>query len=183
MEKVYVMAAGGVEEVEAMTVIDFLRRADIDVESVAAPGEDLEIKGAHGIRFYADRLFSEELFSDCDLIVLPGGMGAMKSFAGSEELRKVLEDLRRRGKTITAICASPSVLGKFGLLRGYRATVYRGMQDALEGAEYVDEPVVVDRDVITGRGPGAATDFALAIIEYLRGKEVRDSVEAGLLRP
>ena len=175
---VYVFLADGFEEIEALTPIDILRRAGVSVTSVGVTGKT--VTGSHGISVEADITESEAADAlsraDIEAVVLPGGMPGAATLDKHEGLRKLLLDFAAKGKPIAAICAAPMVLGKLGLLKGRKATCYPSFEQYLEGAECVSEPVVRDGNIITGMGPGAAMEFALAIVELLAGKEKVDEL-------
>ena len=171
MEKqVCVFLADGFEEIEGLTVVDLLRRAGVHVTTVSITGEHT-IHGAHGIDVQADKLFGEVAYTEQDMVVLPGGMPGTLHLGGHEGVKQVLEQFCREKKYIAAICAAPSVLGKYGMLKGRKATSYPGFKDALLGAEYVYDKVVADEYFITSRGMGTAIAFALKLIELLVGEE------------
>jgi 4-methyl-5(b-hydroxyethyl)-thiazole monophosphate biosynthesis len=181
MTCVLVPLAPGFEELEAVTIVDLLRRADVQVVT-AALGTN-PVTGNHAITLRADALLDDVAHDTFDMIVLPGGM------PGAQHLRedpRVLECLRRHaaaGRRTAAICAAPSVLAAAGLLDGRRATSFPGFLDDAAGVQRSTAPVVIDGTVATSRGPGTAMDFALALVEELRGTEVRAKVEARLQRP
>ena len=167
MEKqVCVFLADGFEEIEGLTVVDLLRRAGVKVTTVSITGE-LMIHGAHGIDVLADKLFDEVDYESQDMAVLPGGMPGTLHLGAHEGVEKVLEQYYKEEKYIAAICAAPSVLGKYGILKGRKATSYPGFEDALEGATYVYDEVAVDDFVITSRGMGTAIAFSLTLVEKL----------------
>lgn len=171
MAEVYLFLADGFEEIEALTVVDLLRRADIEIETVSLNGTS-EVEGAHQITVKADQIFQAEAYDDGRMLVLPGGMPGTNALMAHEELRELLFAYRNAGKTLAAICAAPSVLGMNGLLRGKRATCFPGFEDKLLGAEYLQDRVVKDENIITSRGFGTAIEFALEIITELRDKEL-----------
>ena len=171
MEKqVCVFLADGFEEIEGLTVVDLLRRAGVHVTTVSITGEHT-IHGAHGIDVQADKLFDEVAYTKQDMVVLPGGMPGTLHLGEHEGVKQVLEQFCREKKYIAAICAAPSVLGKYGMLKGRKATSYPGFEDALLGAEYVYDKVVADEYFVTSRGMGTAIAFALKLIELLLGEE------------
>lgn len=171
MEKqVCVFLADGFEEIEGLTVVDLLRRAGVHVTTVSITGEYM-IHGAHGIDVQADKLFDEVTYRKQDMVVLPGGMPGTLHLGEHEGVKQVLEQFCQEKKYIAAICAAPSVLGKYGMLKGRKATSYPGFEDALLGAEYVYDKVAVDEYFITSRGMGTAIAFALKLIELLLGEE------------
>lgn len=165
MKKIAVMMAQGCEEIEALTVVDVLRRGKFDVTTVSVSG-DKNITSSHNVTFLADKLFSEMNFEEFDGIVLPGGMPGTTNLGQHQELGEVLLKMNGAGKLVAAICAAPSVLGGLGILDGKKATSFPSFSDKLGGACYVNEAAVVDGNIITGRGMGAAIDFSLAIVEY-----------------
>jgi 4-methyl-5(b-hydroxyethyl)-thiazole monophosphate biosynthesis len=179
--RVLVPLAPGFEELEAITIVDVLRRAEVEVVTAALGANP--VVGSHGIAVHADRALADVLAEDFAMVCLPGGM------PGTQHLRedpRVLELLRRhaaRRAYTTAICAAPSVLAAAGLLQGRRATSFPGFLDAASGAALSVQPVVVDGGIVTSRGPGTALDFALALVAELQGEAVRDGVAARLQRP
>ena len=177
---VYVHLAEGFEEIEAMTIVDLLRRADIDTETVSVTGY-LPVKGSHGVKIVADILFEDAVYSSCELIVLPGGMPGAKNLDAHEGLREKIYSFNNQGKKLAAICAAPLVFGRAGVLKGKKAACYPGFEDELAGAELSTDDVVSDAGVITSRSPGTAMAFALAIIEDLKGKETADKIAEALL--
>ena len=182
MPRVLVPLADGCEELEAVTVVDLLRRAGVEVVTAGLkPGI---VKASRGVQLVPDLTLDVALQDDYDMIVLPGGL------PGATHLRedaRVLELVRRMaaaGKVTAAICAAPTVLAEAGVLAGKMATSYPGSLDpATPGLTLVDAPVVEDGNVVTSRGPGTAMDFALTLIARLCGDAVRRQVEAGLVRP
>ncbi|MCL2112180.1 MAG: DJ-1/PfpI family protein [Clostridiales bacterium] len=177
---VYVHLADGFEEIEALTIIDLLRRAAIETETVSITGQ-LPVVGAHGVKVIADILFEDAVYANCELIVLPGGMPGSTNLAAHEGLCEKILSFNNQGKRLAAICAAPLVLGRTGVLKGKKATCYPSFEEELDGAEVVDAPVVVDQNVITSRGPGTAMAFALRLIEELKRKEAATAVAGGLL--
>ena len=168
MTKVYVFLANGVEEIEALTAVDVLRRGDLDVVTVSVTGKK-EILGSHNISFKADILFDEDALLDGDMLVLPGGGKGTNALMGHEGLRNLL----------VAICAAPSVLGMNGLLKGRKATCYPGFEDKLLGATVTGEDVVRDGNIITGKGMGVSVPFALALLAAFspeKAEEVRKKI-------
>ncbi|MDR0413121.1 MAG: DJ-1/PfpI family protein [Dysgonamonadaceae bacterium] len=177
---VFIFLAEGFEEIEAISTIDILRRGNVDVTSVSITDTDV-VTGAHRIPVKADKLFSEVDYSEGAMLVLPGGMPGAGNLNGHIGLRTLLKQYAAEGKKIAAICAAPLVLGSLGLLQGKRATVYPGFEVTLQGAKVETLPVVKDGNFITGRGPGFAADFGLAIVEELQGKRKAEEVAAGML--
>ena len=173
---VYVHFAEGFEEVEAVTIVDLLRRAEIDVKMVSIM-EDKMVEGAHGMQIQADLLFEEADYDGCDMIVLPGAL----HLKNHEELGERITEFALQGKALAAICAAPMVLDARGALTHKTATIYPGMQNELNMASYIDSGVVEDGNVITGKGPAYAIGFALAIIRKIKGDNAADEVAEGLL--
>jgi 4-methyl-5(b-hydroxyethyl)-thiazole monophosphate biosynthesis len=173
-----VLLAEGFEEIEAVTVIDTLRRAQIETR-VAAVDTRLEVRGGHGITVMADCLLSQIRDAEIRLVVLPGGSTGVKNLAASSEAKL----LTAAAGNIAAICAAPSALAGWGMLRGKSATSYPGFEEMLKagGAHYANARVVVDGNLTTSRGPGTALEFALQLVENLRGKEARDKLSAQML--
>lgn len=174
------MLADGFEEVEALTVVDLLRRADIDVMMTSITGERL-VHGTHGVNVEADMLFNPAVMKDIDAVVLPGGMPGAANLDADEQLAALLKDAAAKGAAVAAICAAPMILGHHGLLEGKKATIYSGMEGELYGAEHADGTVVIDGNIITSMGPGTAMDFGLALIAYLKDEKTSAKVRADLL--
>lgn len=170
MAKVYIFLADGYEEIEGLTVVDLLRRAKIDIVMVSITG-NLYVTGSHQIVTKADVIFEETDYSDADLLVLPGGMPGTKHLQEHKGLDLLLKEFYNKGKRLAAICAAPSVLGTKGLLQGKKAICYPGHEEALIGANIIDQPVVEDSMIITSKGMGTAIDFSLSIIRTISGEE------------
>lgn len=180
MPRVLVPLAEGCEEIETVTIIDLLRRAQIDVDTAALDGNG--VTGSHDIGIAADMNLDAALGQDYDMIVLPGGLPGATRLEADSRLRELLLRMAANGRYTAAICAAPRVLAAAGLLSGREATSYPGFLDDYDVA-YSTAPVVVDGKIITSRGPGTAMDFALTLIERLRGAEIRNQVESTLQRP
>lgn len=178
-KKVCVFLADGFEEIEGLTVVDLLRRAGVQVTTVSV-GDTCTIHGAHGIDVQADKLFEEMDYEGQDMLVLPGGMPGTLNLGNHEGLKYILEQFYKEKKFIAAICAAPSVLGKYGFLKGRKATSYPGFEEALIGARYTEDAVVVSDFIITSRGLGTAIPFSLTLIEQLidseKAKEIGESI-------
>lgn len=164
---VYVYLADGFEEIEALAVVDVLRRADITTKTVSVTGMK-NVRGAHDIVVAADLLFQEADPASCEMIVLPGGMPGTANLAKHEGLVKQIGAFAQNDKWIAAICAAPSILGKMSLLKGKRATSFPGYENDMIGAVYTEERVVQDGNFITSRGAGTAVEFALKLVELLK---------------
>ena len=180
MKKISVFLADGFEEIEGLTVVDLLRRADVEVTTVSVTG-DYMIHGAHGIDVQADKLFGEMNYDGQDMLVLPGGMPGTLNLGAHKGLEKLLRKFYEDKKYLAAICAAPSVFGKYGFLKGRKATSYPGFEEQLEGAECVSEAVVVDEHVITSRGMGTAIPFSLTLIEALINREKADQIGKAII--
>lgn len=182
MKKVLVPLAEGFEEIEAITIIDLLRRAELDVVTASLGGKD--VRAAHGVTVQADKTLDEALKDDYDMVVLPGGMPGADYLDKDQRIHAVLHKMVDSGKFAGAICAAPKVLANAGLLKGKKATSYPGFVDkmGLPDVTYTGAPVQCDGKIITGRGPGTAMDFALTLVEALEGKDKRQSVEKALVR-
>ena len=177
---VYVHLATGFEEVEALTVIDLMRRAGIDVKSVSITGEK-RVMGTHNIPVEADIIFEEADYDGCEMIVLPGGLPGADHLGEHEGLTAHIRSFAENDKYLAAICAAPQVFGAQGVLEGKKATIYPSMEGCLKGAQPQDEIVVTDGRIITSMGPATAMPFALKLIEVLKGKECSEKVASGLL--
>ena len=183
MASVLVPLADGFEEIEAVTVIDLLRRADIEVV-VAGLGSG-PVTGSHGITVQTDTTLAEALERDYDMVVLPGGLPGADHLEADQRLRELLVEMARSERFTAAICAAPKVLAAAGLLENRTATSFPGFLSPLSipGLTVSDAPVVIDGKIITSRGPGTAMDFALTLIETLGGPGKRADVEGRLQRP
>ncbi|OGT19246.1 MAG: 4-methyl-5(B-hydroxyethyl)-thiazole monophosphate biosynthesis protein [Gammaproteobacteria bacterium RBG_16_57_12] len=182
MANVLVPLAQGCEELEAVTIIDILRRAGITV--VSAGLNDQPVTASRGVRLIPDTTLDQALQQDYDMVVLPGGMPGAQHLEDDPRIAALLKKMADSGKFTAAICAAPKVFARIGLLNGKTATSYPGYVDKmnLPDVTYSTAPVVQDGKVITSRGPGTAMDFALHLVEVLVGKSKRDNVEAGLQR-
>lgn len=182
MPSVLIPLAEGFEELEAVSVIDILRRGGVEV--VVAGLTQGSIKGSRDIVLVPDTTLDEAMERDYDMISLPGGAPGVERLQADQRVQKLLERFRERGAYTTAICAAPSVLASYGYLQGKQATSNPKFRDqvAIEEVTYLEDPVVIDGSVVTSRGPGTAMDFALTLVEMLQGKEKRDKVESGLVR-
>lgn len=183
MKSVLIPLAPGFEDLEAVTLVDLLRRAGIEVVTAGLTAGLIE--GSRGIRIQPDTTLEAVMARDFDMIALPGGMPGAEHLKNDARVQALLQRHGRAGKFTAAICAAPIALAQAGLLEGKRATSYPGFIEklGLPNTVCLEEPVVVDGKVATSRGPGTAMDFALALIELLVGRTARDQVEAGLVRP
>lgn len=182
MASVLIPLAQGCEELEAVTLIDLLRRADIEVTTAGL--DDQPVRGSRGTVLVPDTSLALALQQHFDMVVLPGGLPGADHLNEDPRIHKLLQDMAAADRYTAAICAAPKVLANAGILRGKQATSYPGVLASmqLDAVEIQDAAIVVDGKVITSRGPGTAMDFALSIIEILSGKSTRQTVEQALVR-
>ena len=179
-KKVLMPVTDGTEELEAVAIIDVLRRADIEV-TVASTTGARQITCSRGVILIADELISACSEESYDLVVLPGGIPGAQNLRDSIELTAILKKQHREGKYYGAICASPVViLEHHGLLEGKKATCHPGFEDQMKNLDQSNARVVIDGNCITSRGAGTAIEFALELLELLVDKEKRRDVEGGL---
>lgn len=169
-KKIAIHLAEGFEEIEAVSIIDVLRRADLDVLVVSITGK-MEVTGAHQIKITADTLFEKVNYDEIFMIVLPGGMPGAANLDAHSGLKAVIMKFNTQKRPLAAICAAPLIYGNLGILKGKQATCYPGFENYLKGAEVLSLPVVESGNVITGKGPGAAILFALKIVETVVSSE------------
>lgn len=173
---IYMFLADGFEETEAIETLDILRRAGLPAQTVGVGGRLRT--GAHGVPVRCDREEHELDLSSLEGVILPGGMPGTVHLKESESVKKAVEYAAESGKLVAAICAAPSILGGWGLLRGKRAVCFPGYEEALHGAEVRSETAVADGNVITSRCAGTALDFALQIVAYYLGFGKADEVRS-----
>ena len=175
---VYLFLADGFEEVEALTPVDVLRRAGVEVTTVGIGGTT--VRGSHGILVQADAAETDVTTDDLTAVILPGGMPGTLNLDASDTVRRLLSAAVARQAVIGAICAAPSVLGHQGILQGKRATCFPGFESELAGATVLPDIVVTDGRIITAKGAGAALPFALALAAALTSTGRAAAVEATL---
>ena len=190
MKGTYVFLADGFEVSEALTTVNMLRRGGVNVKTVSIY-DDRIVTSSNRIPVVADMAFGEfrasTTFGAClptDVMIFPGGMPGSSNLAAFSKLMDIMKQHYEAGGTVAAICAAPSVvLSLLPDIQGKKMTCYDGFEEALtaKGAEYVKEGVVVDGTMITGRGPGWAVDFGLAILAHIKGQETADKVKTGLM--
>ncbi|HEY6913435.1 MAG TPA: DJ-1 family glyoxalase III [Paludibacter sp.] len=173
--KAYFFLANGFEEIEAIAPIDIFRRANIEVITVSI-SDNKEVAGAHGVSVLADNLFSEIDFNGDFLIFLPGGMPGTKNLDAHEGLKNLINTQVKAGKPIAAICAAPSILGKMGLLEGKEAICYPGFENQLLGAKISEKKIVKSGTISMAKGAGVTIQFALKLVEDLKGKAEADRI-------
>lgn len=177
---VYLFLADGFEEIEALYPLDLLRRAGVEALTVGVSGK--VATGSHGIPVTCDITADSLPFdNNFDMIILPGGMPGSANLDNDESVNRYIDIAKENGKFICAICAAPYILGKRGLLKGKAATCFPGFEKYLEGADIQDKGVVRDGKIITGRAMGSAHQFALAILEALKGKEAASQMEKTII--
>jgi 4-methyl-5(b-hydroxyethyl)-thiazole monophosphate biosynthesis len=179
MPKVLVPLAEGFEEIEALAVVDVLRRAEIRV--VTAGLQPGPVTSARKVSVLPDTTIDTVSADEYDMIILPGGQPGTDNLNFDRRIHKLLADFQGADKLIGAICAAPTILSNAGLLAGKRATSYPFYANMLEGAVYEDRPVVIDGNIITSQGPGTAISFALAIVSRLMGVHAADTVSKAML--
>ena len=183
MASVLVPLAQGCEELEAITIIDLLRRAQIHVTTAGL--DEQPIKASRGCLLLADTSLDKALDHEYDMIVLPGGLPGADHLNNDPRIQSLLKTQANNNKYIAAICAAPKILATAGLLENKTATAYPGTLEKLNLNNTVisSDAIIVDANIITSRGPGTAMDFALKLIEILCGRELRNTTEAALQRP
>ena len=181
MQKVLVPLAAGFEETEAVSIIDVLRRADVEV-LVASLNDDMLVKGANNIVIQADLHVKSVSADELDMIVLPGGWGGTHALAEDENVQRLLREMDAKGKNIGAICAAPFALNVAGVLKE-KYTCYPSVEEQIRQDGYMGDTamVVEDENVMTSRGPGTAICFGLAIVRKLKGEETYKALKEGLL--
>ena len=170
MAKTAIFLADGYEEIEALAVVDIFRRAGIEMDMVSI-SDELLTNGSHKIQVMADKLLKDINFDEYEMLVLPGGLKGMQNLEACDVLMEQVDAFYEKNKFVAAICASPSILGRRGILVGKQATAYPGFEEELKGATVVDAGAVRNANVITGRSMGSAVEFALLLVETLLGKE------------
>lgn len=179
MAKILIPLAQGFEEIEAVTNIDVLRRAGLDVLTAGIGSRKIE--GDHGIKVEADTEISEVAADELSAVVLPGGMPGAANLRDSGRLLKIIRDINEKGGLCAAVCAAPMVLDAAGILADKNATSYPGFEEEMPSCNYQEERVVIDGNIITGRGPGVAMEFAMAVVEYLLDAKERAQLEESML--
>ena len=178
---VYLFLADGCEEIEALTVVDLLRRAEIEITTVSI-SDTKKVVGARGIKIESDIFFGEVDWNNAELLVLPGGGPGTKRLCAHDALMAKVDEFAKGGKRVAAICAAPAlILGERGLVNGKKATCYPGLEGELNGADVVCDKVVAYGNITTSRGLGTAIDFACELISILDSKEKSDEIRKSVV--
>lgn len=178
---IYVFLADGFEETEALATVDILRRAQLDVRTAGVGAK--QVTGSHGITVIADMTEDEVKIETATAVVLPGGMPGTLHLEQSDKVKECVRYCAENGLYICAICAAPSILAHMGLLDGKKATCFPSFEKELVNAQVTGAPAVADGKIITGRGAGAAVEFALLAAEKIAGRDVSAGVRAALQCP
>lgn len=177
---IYAFLADGLEEVEALGVIDVCRRAGIEVVTVSIMPTNT-VNGAHGIKIIADTMFADNDYTNADMLFLPGGMPGAKNLNDCAPLTAAIMQHYNAGKPLAAICAAPMVYGNLGILNGKKATCYPGFEQYLTGCEYTGALTEHDGQFFTGKGPAAALQLGYDIVEHFCGKDVAEGLKEGMM--
>ena len=178
MKKVATILANGFEEIEALTIVDVLRRAGIACDLI---GMEETVTGSHQISVVVDRLWNGDL-SDYDGVFLPGGMPGATNLRDNEKVQSLIKKYNKENKIVAAICAAPIALAKAGVIEGKKVTSYPGFKEELGNVNYVEEDtVVVDGNIITSRGPATALVFGLEILKKLGYEKEAEEIREGML--
>lgn len=180
MSKVGVFFAAGYEEIEALAVVDLLRRAEIETDMISIT-HAREVEGAHQICVKMDKTLEEVDFEQLDMIFLPGGGTGTENLKACGKLMEQVDAFYAQEKMLAAICAAPSILGHRGMLKGRKACSYPTFESHLEGAQVVKDAVVKDGHIITGRGMGCAILFGLAIVAHFKGQKAADDLSRAII--
>lgn len=182
MKDLLVFLAEGFEEVETLTIVDVLRRADLKVETVSVK-DRLEVKGAHDVKIFADKTFDEINIEDYRAMYIPGGQLGATNLMNDKKVLECAHVFNDEGKEVIAICAGPQVLDAAGLLKDGKFTCYPGFEKRLKVKDPQDAAVVVEENIITAMGPALAILLGLKLVEVLASKEKAEEVAEGLLLP
>lgn len=180
MAESLIFLATGYEDVEMLTVVDMLRRANIEINMVSITGK-LEVTSSHNVIIKANKLFKDTDIDSADMLILPGGLLGTQNLLAYKPLTDKLIEFNNSGKFLAAVCAAPSILGELGILKGKNATCYPGFEEKLTGAKYQKKPVIRDGNIITSRGMGTCIDFAGEIITTLDSAKKAEEVKAQII--
>jgi 4-methyl-5(b-hydroxyethyl)-thiazole monophosphate biosynthesis len=175
MKKAYLFLATGFEEVEALTVLDILRRGKVDCQTVSIMG-DYDVTSSHNVTVRADLLFDEKNLEDGDMIILPGGIPGTPNLKAHKGLEQLILKYKDEGKYLAAVCAAPTIYGEMGLLQGKNATCYPGMEEGMVGANKLTDRVVQDGQFVTSRGMGTCVDFGLKLLALLENEALSEEI-------
>ncbi len=176
---IYLMLADGFEEIEALTPLDILRRAGIEIKTVGVTGKT--VIGAHSILVVADILADDIILENMSAIILPGGMPGTLNLKNDKRVENAVLYAAEKGLLIAAICAAPSILGRLGLLKSKEAVCFPGFEDELTGAKILDKKVALSGNIITAAGAGVAAEFSFKILSYLKGTETAEELKKTML--
>lgn len=177
---IYLFLADGFEEIEALTVVDLLRRAELDIKTVSVKADRL-VMGAHKVQLVADLVMEDVDYDQSQAFVLPGGMPGTTNLSKNKTLMELLVRANSEEKMIAAICAAPTIFGDLGFLEGRKAVCYPGFESKLKGAIIVEESVVRDGHIITSKAAGTAVEFSLKLIKHLKSKEDSMNIKRAIL--
>lgn len=180
MKRAVMLFAEGFETVEALMVVDILRRAKVEV-TMASITEEEQVRSSHGVLVAMDAVLGEVELLSYDAIILPGGMPGTTNLGESNAVKKAVLAMHEAGKIVSAICAAPGVLGGYGLLEGKKACSYPSHECNLKGAQVVRTPVAVDGNIVTSRGLGTAMEFALTLLSLLEGEEKMEQIKEAIV--
>lgn len=179
MKKALILFADGMEECEGLIVVDLLRRAHVEVDIVSITDQEV-ITSSHGIRLYCDTLIDHVDFSQYDMLILPGGMPGTTNLKENNVVREQIRQFNESGRKVAAICAAPSVFADVGILEGKRATVHPNFRDDMQGAELVNEEVVIDGNITTSWGLGGAIPFGLELARQLTDADTVNKIRSAI---
>ncbi|MBC3887426.1 DJ-1 family protein [Acetobacterium paludosum] len=182
MMNVIIFLAAGFEEVEALTVVDYLRRVKQITVHMISIGDTLQVSGSHHIEVKADKQIDElSKIDSYEAVIIPGGMPGAANLRDDQRVVKIVREMNEAGKLVAAICAGPIVLEKAKIIDGKKVTSYPGFEKDLPNSIYQEDAVVKDGNIITSRGPGKAVDFALEIVTVLAGEKEAESLRKNIL--
>lgn len=180
MKKAYLFLATGFEEVEALTVLDILRRGNVDCKTVSVM-DDCFVTSSHQVTIKADLMFDEQSLTDGDMIILPGGIPGTPNLKAHKGLNELIFNYRDAGKYLAAVCAAPTIYGEMGLLEGKNATCYPGMEDGLLSANKLTDKVVCDGQFVTSKGMGTCIEFGLKLLSLLESEQAAKDIAAKIV--
>lgn len=179
--KIILFLADGFEEVEALTVVDYLRRMEIEVDMVSI-SDDRKVKGAHDIEVLSDKILADiGDIESYDGLVIPGGMPGASNLRNNDRIIEIVRTMNQEEKLVAAICAGPIVFERANIIENKKITSYPGFEDDLKDGEYINQAVVLDGNMITARGPAYAVDFAIEIVRYLLNDSKADELKKDIL--